>query len=141
MFNILDYGAVSGGKILCSEAFQEAIDACNEAGGGTVYVPGGSYLMGTVFLKDNVHIFLDAGALILGSTDLKNDFAPDEEIPYPVFQDASHTFFHHSLFVGENLKNISITGSGKVDMQSKYESDDFTPVRGVGICGKGSDGY
>ena len=138
MFNILDYGAVSGGKILCSEAFQKAIDACNEAGGGTVYVPGGTYLMGTVFLKDNVHIFLDAGALILGSTDLKNDFAPDEEIPYPVFQDASHTFFHHSLFVGENLKNISITGSGKVDMQSKYESDDFTPVRGIGVCTKGS---
>ena len=138
MFNILDFGAVSGGKVLCRDAFQKAVDACHAAGGGTVFVPGGTFLMGTVFLKDNVHIFLDAGALLLGSTDLKNHFAPDEEIPYPVYQDVSHTFFHHSLFVGENLKNISITGSGKIDMQSKYESDDFTPVRGVGICGKGS---
>lgn len=138
MFNIVDYGAVSGGKVLCREAFQKAIDACYNAGGGRVYVPSGTYLMGTVFLKDNVHIYLEAGSLILGSTDLKNDFAPDEAIPYPVYQDASHTFFHHSLFVAENLKNISITGSGKIDMQSKYESDDFTPVRGIGVCPKGS---
>lgn len=135
MFNILDYGAVRGGKVLCREAFQNAIDACYEAGGGTVYVPDGTYLMGTVFLKDNVHIHLDAGALILGSTDLKNDFAPDENIPYPLYQDTSHSFFHHSLFVAENKKHISVTGAGRIDMQSKYESDDFTPVRGIGVCG------
>ncbi len=138
MFNILDYGAVSDGKTLCRDAFQRAINDCAKAGGGTVYVPNGRYLLGTVFLRDNVHIHLDAGALILGSTDLKNDFAPDEAIPYAVYQDASHTFFHHSLFVAEGCKNISITGSGRIDMQSKYESDDFTPVRGIGVCPKGT---
>ena len=138
MFNILDYGAVGDGKTLCREAFQRAIDACYAAGGGTVFVPNGSFLMGTVFFRDNIHIKLDAGALILGSRDLKNDFAPDEGIPYPVYQDASHTFFHHSLFVAEGVKNISVTGSGRIDMQSKYESDDFTPVRGIGVCPKGT---
>lgn len=138
MFNVLDYGAVNDGKTLCREAFQKAIDACYAEGGGTVYIPSGTFLMGTVFLKDNIHIQLDAGALILGSTDLKNDFAPDEAIPYAVYQDASHTFFHHSLFVAENKKHISITGEGRIDMQSKYESDDFTPVRGIGVCPKGS---
>ena len=138
MFNIKDYGAVSDGKTLCREAFQRAINACSDVGGGTVYVPNGTYLMGTVFLKDNIHIVLDAGALILGSCDLKNDFARDEDIPYPVYQDASHTFFHHSLFVAEGCKHISITGAGRIDMQSKYESDDFTPVRGIGVCAKGS---
>ena len=135
MFNVLDYGAVSDGKTLCREAFQRAIDACYAAGGGTVYVPSGTFLMGTVFLNDNVHIFLDAGALILGSRDLKNDFAPDEEIPYPLYQDTSHSFVHHSLFVAENKNHISVTGTGRIDMQSKYESDDFTPVRGIGVCG------
>ena len=80
MFNILDFGAVSGGKVLCREAFQKAVDACHAAGGGTVYVPGGTYLMGTVFLKDNVHIFLDAGALLLGSRDLKNHFVETFDI-------------------------------------------------------------
>ena len=138
MFNILDYGAVSGGKVLCREAFQKAVDACAEAGGGRVYVPSGIFLLGTVFLKNNVHIYLEAGSLILGSCDLKNDFAPDEEIPYSVYQDASHTFFHHSLFVAENLEHISITGAGRIDMQSKYESDDFIPVRGIGVCPKGT---
>ena len=138
MFNVLDYGAVSGGEILCREAFQKAVDDCANSGGGTVYVPDGTYLLGTVFLKDNVHIKLDAGALLLGSTDLANHFAPDEAIPYAVYQDASHTFFHHSLFVAEGCKHISITGGGRIDMQSKYESDDFTPVRGIGVCPKGS---
>lgn len=138
MFNVLDYGAVSGGKILCREAFQKAVDACYAAGGGRVYVPSGTYLLGTVFLRDNVHIYLESGSLILGSTDLENDFAADEHIPYPVYQDVSHTFFHHSLFVAENAKHISVTGAGRIDMQSKYESDDFTPVRGIGVCPKGS---
>ena len=32
MFNVVDYGAVSGGEVLCREAFQKAIDACAEAG-------------------------------------------------------------------------------------------------------------
>lgn len=138
MYNILDYGAVSGGTVQCRQAFQKAVDDCYKNGGGRVYVPAGTYLMGTVFLKDNVHIYLEAGSLILGSTDLKNDFAPDEEIPYAVYQDASHTFFHHSLFVAEGCKHISITGAGRIDMQSKYESDDFTPVRGIGVCPKGT---
>ena len=49
MFNVLDYGAVSGGEILCREAFQKAVDDCANSGGGTVYVPDGTYLLGTVF--------------------------------------------------------------------------------------------
>lgn len=135
MFNVVDYGAVQGGKVLCREAFQKAIDACAKAGGGTVFVPAGTYLLGTVFFKDNVHIVLEAGALILGSTDLDNDFAPDEPKTPPVYQDVSHTFFHHSLFVAEYCDHISITGPGRIDMQRAFEKEGTH--RGKGICGNG----
>jgi len=40
-FNIIDYGAVPGGGMLCTEAIQRAINACAAAGGGRVVVPPG----------------------------------------------------------------------------------------------------
>ena len=41
MFSILDFGAIPDGKTLCRAALQAAVDACAEAGGGTVTVPAG----------------------------------------------------------------------------------------------------
>ncbi len=38
-FDITKYGAVAGGKILCTNAFKKAIDECSQAGGGIVIVP------------------------------------------------------------------------------------------------------
>lgn len=48
VFNVLDYGAVSGstGSVPDTDstaAFQKALDAAEAAGGGTVFVPGGVY--------------------------------------------------------------------------------------------------
>ena len=80
MFNVKDYGALGNGQALDSVAIQKAIDACSQAGGGTVYIPEGKYLCGTMHLKSNIHVWLDKGALILGSLN-REDFDPYEENP------------------------------------------------------------
>lgn len=126
MFNAKDYGALGNGCALDSLAIQKAIDACAEAGGGTVYIPEGKYLCGTMHIKTNVHILLDKGALILGSKN-REDFDSYEENPANcVFQDRSHSYFHHSLFHADGADDIALTGLGKIDMQSAWEDLDFS---------------
>ena len=36
-------------------------------GGGTVLVPAGVYLCGSIHLQSNIHLVIDAGATILGA--------------------------------------------------------------------------
>jgi polygalacturonase len=47
------YGATGDGKTKDTAAIQRAVDLCTAAGGGVVYLSPGTYLSGTVILKDN----------------------------------------------------------------------------------------
>jgi len=120
MYNITDFGAADGVTNIASFV-QKAIDACKEHGGGTVLIPAGTYVMGSVHLYSNVHIVLEAGARVLGSTDM-NDYDLREPFEGPRYQDGSHSYFHHSMFWAEDCENISITGLGVIDMQEVWES-------------------
>ena len=63
MFNILNYGAKGDGITLNTVAIQSAIDACYKNGGGRVTIPAGKFLTGTIVLKTNVELHLEAGRL------------------------------------------------------------------------------
>src|SRR5690349_1679739 len=63
-FNVRSYGAAGDGKNLDSPAIDKAIQAAAEAGGGTVYLPSGTYLSGTIHLLSNIHLLIDMGATI-----------------------------------------------------------------------------
>lgn len=119
-YNIINFGAIADGKTLNTVAVQNAIDECGKNGGGTVVFPDGVFVLSTVFLKSNVHIELSENAVILGSLNFY-DYCHDEKADYPLYQDASHSFFHCSMFVGINCENISITGKGKIDMRSVWD--------------------
>ncbi len=121
-YNILNFGAKADGKTLNSAALQKTVDLCAEEGGGKIVFPKGEYVLGTVFLKSNIHIVLEKDAIILGSENFA-DYAPEEELDYPLYQDSSHSYFHCSMFVGLGCDNISITGEGKIDMRSVWDED------------------
>jgi len=112
IFDPIKYGAVSDGKTINTKAIQEAIDQCSESGGGTVRISDGQYLSGTLFLKDNVHLVIDEGSTLLGSTDLKD---------YPrtntKFRSYTDNYTERSFIYGEDLQDISITGKGTIDFQ------------------------
>ena len=57
VFNILEFGAISDKITICSEAFAAAIKACSEAGGGTVYVPAGNFLTGSIRMNSNINLY------------------------------------------------------------------------------------
>jgi len=111
-FNVTDFGAIGDGKTKNTQAIQAAIHAANEAGGGTVYFPAGTFLSGTIILKDHVTLHLETGSILLGSTDLA-----DYPSTPPKFRSYTETYFHQSLIYGESLENITIQGRGKIDGQ------------------------
>lgn len=96
--NILDFGAVADGKTLCTEAIQQAIDACSQSGGGEVIIPVGTFLSGTLYLKNDVLLHLQQGAILLGSTNIR-DYSP------------------RGLIRAVKKKNIGIVGHGVIDGQ------------------------
>jgi len=108
-FNVREYGAVGDGRTLDSRALQTAIDLCAEGGGGTVYLPAGQYLAGSLFLRNNITLHLDSGAVILGSEN------PED---YPVIHarwEGKHQDTYAPLIAGQNLINIAVTGRGTID--------------------------
>ncbi|MBN2007301.1 MAG: glycoside hydrolase family 28 protein [Anaerolineae bacterium] len=108
-FNIRDFGALGDGQTRATAAIQAALDACAEAGGGTVVVPAGMYLTGALFLHSHQTLFLDAGATLLGSEDPAD---------YPLIE---HTWegvsqrVHAPLIGGRALTTVALTGRGTVN--------------------------
>jgi polygalacturonase len=113
-FNVRAFGAGGDGRTLDSPAINRAIAACAGAGGGTVYLPAGTYLCGSIRLTNNLNLFLDAGAVIVGASQFMNAYDPIERWGGMAYQDGGHTYFHNSLIWGEGLTNVSITGRGMI---------------------------
>jgi polygalacturonase len=110
VFNVLDYKAKGDGVTLNTKSIQAAIDHCSESGGGTVYFPSGKFISGTIFLKSHVTLYLDAGAVLEGSRNIK-------DYPEIISKVRSYTdnYTNKSLIYGEELENIAITGHGTID--------------------------
>lgn len=109
-YNILTYGAKSDTTVLSTVAIQQAIDACSAAGGGRVVVPAGEYKIGTIILKSDVHLYLEQGATLYGSTDLK-DYRPMKS-DYVSLRTKTTTI---QLIYGDKVRNVTIDGYGIID--------------------------
>jgi len=112
LYDIREFGAKPDGQTLCTQAIQAALDKCSAEGGGTVYLPPGRYLCGTVFMKSGVTLRLDTGCTLLGSTSL-NDYPPTA----PALRSYTDNYTDKCLIYGEKLQRIAITGQGVIDGQ------------------------
>jgi polygalacturonase len=110
-FKLTDFGAVGDGMTLNTNAFQKAITACSDAGGGTLEVPAGRFLVGPFSLASNLNLHLDAGATILISDD-RSDFKPTED-------------GYENCITAEDCHDLEVTGSGTIDGQGKSWWDEF----------------
>ena len=107
IYNVKTFGANGDSITLDTKAIQTAIDVCNENGGGTVWVPEGNYIIGTIKIKSDVTLSLDYGASLLGSEDHKD---------YPIdnLRNAREGN-SECLLYAEDAKNIRIEGLGVID--------------------------
>lgn len=112
VFDITSFGAKADGKTQNREAIDKAMEAAAAAGGGTVSVPAGTWISGSIRLRSNVTLRLERGAVIEASSD-PSAYDPPEPNQWDKFQDFGHSHFHDSLIWGENLENIAIVGGGR----------------------------
>jgi polygalacturonase len=115
---VQEFGAVGDGTRLNTAAIQKTVDTCSASGGGCVYFSPGVYLSGTVFLKDNVRLVLEAGAVLRGSPNAK-DYPPiprKNATGNPAF--SSPTFSGGGFLIyADGVRNASIEGRGTIDGQ------------------------
>ena len=123
VFAVNSYGAVNDGKTLATTSIQKAIDECAKKGGGVVTFKPGAYLMGSIFLKSNVHLKIDKGVLIKGSTSFDDYPEIDTRIA------GIEMKWPAALINVINQKNVAITGKGKVDAQGKFCWDKYWAMR------------
>ena len=118
-----EYGAVNDDVTNNAFFIQKAIDACAAKGGGIVQFKPGTYVSGSIFLKDNVHLRIDKGVLILGSQNF-NDYPEIDtriagiEMKWPA-----------ALINIINVKNAAVSGDGIVNARGKFCWDKYWDMR------------
>lgn len=107
--NLKDFGAVSGGYVLNTQAFADAIAALTKKGGGKLIIPPGIWLTGPIILKSNIELHAETGALIKFSTN---------KALYPIIEtsfEGLNTWRCISPIYGKSLENVAFTGNGVYD--------------------------
>lgn len=127
VFDVRDYGAVGDGKKVDTAAINKAVKACSETGGGQVRFGPGRYISGTVHLKDNVTLFFEAGATLVGTTKLDDYqyFTPPAGTP-----EARFGKWHSALILGVGVKNVTIVGHGVIDGNKVFNPRGEEKMRG-----------
>lgn len=95
-------------------AIQQAIDEMSLAGGGTICLTPGEYLMdGSLFLKSNVNLHLEKGA------NLRFSGHPDDYLPVVLSRWEGADYYGRSpMIYADKCENIAITGEGLIDARA-----------------------
>ena len=107
VFNVLDYGAKSDVSASSTAAIRAAIKDCAKAGGGTVWIPAGTYVTGSIEMVSNMTLHVDAGATLRFVA---------ERSEYPIVEHSRYegveTRAPSANIGGFQLENIAIEGHG-----------------------------
>ena len=111
VFNVLAFGAVGDSSTDCKPAFDSAIKACSEAGGGKIIVPSGVYaLNGPIHLGSHMNLHLQEGSCLRFSS------VPKYYLPVvPTSWEGTFLYNYSPFIYAYKQKNISITGQGVID--------------------------
>ncbi|GAB4848242.1 hypothetical protein Ancab_002909 [Ancistrocladus abbreviatus] len=126
--SITEFGGVGDGKTSNTQAFRKAVQHLKRfenRGGSQLNVPKGIWVTGSFNLTSNFTLFLEEGALILGSQDPK-DWPIIEPLPSYGRGRERLGGRHISLIHGNGLSNVVITGhNGTIDGQGKMWWDQW----------------
>ena len=112
VYDIRQFGAkmVAAKFLYDTVPIQKAIDTCAEAGGGTVVIPKGNWLVGPLFLRSNVRLELQRGAELAATT----EEALFRKTPATAAWAAND--FVATINIAD-AENVAVTGEGRIDGQ------------------------
>ena len=126
-FDIRSHGAKGDGVTPDTAAIQAALDTCRDAGGGTVVFPQGHYLSGTIHLRSKVGLWFEAGATLVGTTNLTEYRQP----AVPDFMpEAKWGKWHRALLLGEGIEDVTLAGPGVIDGNKVFDPTGEERMRG-----------
>jgi polygalacturonase len=112
-FNILDFGAKGDNLTVNTKAINSAIEKVSEKGGGTVVIPSGTFISGTVVLLSNVNLHFEPGSKLIGSKDTSD---------YLMMKNAlfNEGYTRNGLIYSVDAVHVSITGTGEINGNGTY---------------------
>jgi polygalacturonase len=110
VFDVRQFGARGDGKTMDTVAIQATLDACGQAGGGTVKFSPGIYLSRPLTLRTKTTVSLAKGATLLASP-VQSDFLKAGGNWLAARSNSDFTPF----ISGKDLTNIAIIGKGTID--------------------------
>ena len=99
--NLINSGAIPDGITDNTQVIQKTIDRCSSNGGGTIYLPAGTFMSATIFLKDNITLKLNESAVL-------------KAIPSGDAYPGKH-FLECGFVRIDGAQNVSIVGRGTID--------------------------
>ena len=109
-YDITCYGAKGDGKTVNTTILQNLINQCSNNGGGTVRIPAGVFVTGSIFMRSHVMLYLEHGAVLRASGNLDD---------YPEIRLRSYsrdlTTSILGLIQAENITDFGISGIGTID--------------------------
>lgn len=124
IYNIADMGAVADGVTDNAAIINAAILRCSAKGGGTVLVPPGKYLTGTIWMRPGVNLKISESARLVGSRDMKayRAYIPTKDMSrYDSGAGTSNqncvsdSLWCRALIIACEADGASITGGGTID--------------------------
>ena len=108
-YAISDYGAVADETTVNTKAIQQAIDQCAKSGGGVVVVPKGTFLSGSIFLKQGVNLKIEKDGVLKGTTN------PDDYPQIATRWEGVERQWTAAFVNAENMTDFEISGEGTID--------------------------
>jgi len=105
---LTQYGICDDGKIYTKE-IQALIDKVYENGGGVIVVPSGTYMTGSLFFKQGVHLYVSEGGVLKGSDDIS-----DYELKMTRIEGET-CFYYCALINADGVDGFTICGPGTID--------------------------
>ena len=129
IYDVTAYGAKSDTTFDSRPAILEAVNQCNQNGGGTVLIPAGNYFSkGSILLKSNVNLHVAEGARLEFST-VASDY-----LPMVLTKWEGTECFNYSPFIyAYQCTNIALTGKGTIDGNGAVTFNGWHALQGPAV--------
>lgn len=106
---VTDYGVKNDSTLIQTGAIQHVIDMAERQGGGVVVIPKGTFVSGSLFFRQGIHLHLLHGATLRGASRIKH---------FPIRQtrmEGQTLQYFCALINADGVDGFTITGNGTID--------------------------